>query len=144
MGATLCRNGSSSIEQSRSVTPSDKTRQSSVLVSPSPKSEVVILASALVASIHTSVDDRFNLVSTYGPFLQYLPSRLGLNKALDAAAAVLIDAHSCICTRSNVTLPTIRKYSLALAELRTVSSLLKSAHLSRYLGHPLTVDYTYE
>ena len=120
MEPTLCRKGSSSSsEQSRSVTPWDNTRQSSVTVTSSPNSEVLILASALASTINLSVDERFNLVGTYGPFLEYLPSRLGLNKALDAAVAVLVEVHSVLCTRSGIVPVTaISKHSDALQQLR--------------------------
>ncbi len=120
---TLCRNGShgsisSSSEQSRSVTPLEKGRQSSFAVSVSPSSKLSVLASCLVASIDPCMDDRYNLVGTYGPFLSYIPSRLGRNKALDAAVAVLVEAHTCMCTRSGVTPKAISKHTHALTQLR--------------------------
>lgn len=55
---------------------------------------------------------------TYGSFLQHVPSRLGINKALDASVIALTEAHSAVCTRSGATPRALITYSDALTTLR--------------------------
>lgn len=71
---------------------------------------------------------RFNLEFMYGEFVNDVPSRLGVNPALDAVAALLINAHSDVCTgHRKVSIRTISLYSTALASLRTCLGSYESA-----------------
>lgn len=64
----------------------------------------------------------------YGDFVNDVPSRLGANAALDAVAALFINAHSEVCTGSRqVSVRTISLYSTALASLRTSLGSYESA-----------------
>ena len=51
------------------------------------------LSSALVAGISPEIDIRLQLIWNFGPFLEDIPCRLGVNESLDAAVEVLLAAH---------------------------------------------------
>lgn len=110
---------SSSGEQSRSVTPRDAAQKpASGSISRAPKDETELLLGALSYALKPSIDERFSLLCMYGPLLQYVPFRLGRNKALDAATSVLTETHSGVCRGGRPTALAIGKYSDALRELR--------------------------
>jgi hypothetical protein len=86
-------------------------------------SESLRLAQDLVSRLsRPSNDVRTHLHWAYGLFLQYLPIRLGYNKALDAATRTLLDLHTEACTFSHK--QTHRKmllqYSAAIKAVRDV------------------------
>ena len=62
---------------------------------------------------------KFNLAWSFGPFLEHVPQRLGKSAALDAAAKVIVAAHSSHCaSRRRVTPNILVDYSRALTQLR--------------------------
>ena len=78
------------------------------------------MLNSLVATIHKTTDFRYNLLLTYGIFLQDVPKRLGINEALDASVAALVTAHAGACSRRGEVSPrAISKYSHAMTTLRT-------------------------
>ena len=94
----------------------------------SPSSEAQSLATRFTRLIDGSTDVRFNLEFMYGDFVNDVPSRLGANIALDAVAALLINAHSEVCTgHRQISIKTISLYSTALASLRTCLGTYESA-----------------
>ena len=101
-----------------------------IVLSPSrsPSSEAQSLATQFTRLIDGRTDVRFNLEFMYGDFVNDVPSRLGVNAALDAVAALLINAHSEVCTgHRQISIRTISLYSTALASLRTCLGTYKSA-----------------
>lgn len=121
----LVRSGSSSQDSdanssstSRSLTPAQDPVRYRVSVSASPSNASSQLVRAFTATIDPSVSERYNLVTSYGPFIQYIPSRLGRNPALDASIATLVEAYSSMCRRSGASQSALNKYSHALVELR--------------------------
>jgi hypothetical protein len=51
------------------------------------------LSSGLVAGISPEIDVRVQLIWNFGPFLEDIPCRLGVNESLDAAVELLLTAH---------------------------------------------------
>ncbi len=94
------------------------------LASPSALSRVSsddlsLLAGSFKLAIDSSVDERFNLLSTYGPFVNHIPSRLGRNKGLDAAVGALVAAHAGVCLGlRHPSAAILSKYTVALTEVR--------------------------
>jgi hypothetical protein len=80
----------------RSVTSSLSPPRSPFLRQPSP-SQHHELARALIAA--TTTGNSGIRMSAFGPFIREVPSRLGHNKALDAAAAVLVNAHTSLVNK---------------------------------------------
>lgn len=73
----------------------------------------------MVETMKPSMDLKYNLAWSFGPFLQYVPQRLGSSAALDAAAQVIIAAHSSRCaSRRRVSPDVLVQYSRALVQLR--------------------------
>jgi hypothetical protein len=83
-----------------------------------PNSEITLLASAFIGTIKWSTSLKYNLAWAYGLFLEDVPQRLGINKALDASAAALLSAHSSFCSHRRVGIEGLTKYSHALMILR--------------------------
>ena len=75
------------------------------------------LVSLFLATIKPSTNFRYNLAWTYGGFLEDIPQRLGLNRALDTAVQTLVCAHSNICLDREVSTESLRRYSRALSTL---------------------------
>lgn len=76
-----------------------------------------------------SMDLKYNLSWSFGPFLQYVPQRLGSSAALDAAAKVIIAAHSSRCaSRRRVSPDVLVQYSRALVQLRLALGDIVTAH----------------
>ena len=95
-----------------------KSRSPSRLCS-APSNELSVVAQSFLETIKPSTGHRYNLVWTYGGFLEYIPSRIGTNAALDASVAALTEVHSNICNGTRATTSTLAKYSKALSSLRT-------------------------
>lgn len=109
----------SSGERSRTVTLTGAVQKAAAgSITRIPGDETTLLLSALNYALRPSIDERFSLVCMYGPLLQYVPFRLGRNKALDAATGVLTETHSDVCRGGKPTTLAISKYSHALRELR--------------------------
>lgn len=73
----------------------------------------------MIETMNPSINLRFNLAWSFGPFLEYVPQRLGGSAALDAAAKVIIAAHSSRCIGRRRVLPDVLvHYSRALEQLR--------------------------
>lgn len=65
-----------------------------------PSSDASRLAQALVARLRPWEDLSHHMAWAYGPFVTYLPGRLGYNEALDAATKTLLSLHMEACTYS--------------------------------------------
>ncbi|RMY23376.1 hypothetical protein D0867_02094 [Hortaea werneckii] len=89
--------------------------------------------SAYLSTIKPSVNFRQNLAWNYGAFLEEIPQRLGKNKALDAAVAALVSAHSNVCCKRKATPQTLVKYSLALEALKSSLDCVHEASSSETL-----------
>ncbi|KAJ6783723.1 hypothetical protein PWT90_05473 [Aphanocladium album] len=100
-------------DQSAAPTPTS----SLISLSPCPSNEGDTLASSFLSMIGPSTDRRFNLVWTYGAFLQNVPQRLGHNTALDVAAQALVASHRDFSLRRPVTADSLVKYSDAIRAL---------------------------
>lgn len=98
-----------------------------------PSSQLSFSISGLVDIIKPETDLRFNLAWSYGPFLDEVPRRLGQNEALDAAVDALLQAHGCMCCRSQVTVSALSAYSRALSALRQCLGQPKTASSSNTL-----------
>lgn len=108
--------------QQRSVTKSLSPPKSPFLRQPSP-SQHHELARALIAATTTgSVGVR---MSVLGPFVREVPARLGHNPALDAAVAVLVNAHISLIQRK--TALEIVSPQLYLRAIRTLQTCLEDA-----------------
>ncbi|KAK3074261.1 hypothetical protein LTR53_003422 [Teratosphaeriaceae sp. CCFEE 6253] len=83
-----------------------------------PESHLGSLISSLWSIVHPAVDFRFSLAVGYGEHLYEVPRRLGVNAALDAAAAAVVEAYAIFCSRRAVTARGLMLYSKALRELR--------------------------
>ncbi len=81
--------------------------------------ELSSLSTAFVHRLSPQVDIRFQLVWNFGAYHASIPCRLGISAALDAAADVLVAAHTAFCTGNLVSDQVVwRKYSRALSVLR--------------------------
>jgi hypothetical protein len=84
----------------RSITNGLSSPRSQFLTQPSPSQDYE-LARALVAT--TTTGGAGVRMSVFGPFIQEVPSRIGHNAALDAAAAVLVNAHTSLVNKKSST-----------------------------------------
>ncbi|KAI7550842.1 hypothetical protein KC331_g2922 [Hortaea werneckii] len=102
---------------------------------PSNESTVVglITLSAYLSTIKPSVNFRQNLAWNYGAFLEEIPQRLGKNRALDAAVAALVSAHSNVCCKRKATPQTLVRYSCALEALKSSLDCVHEASSSETL-----------
>jgi hypothetical protein len=76
------------------------------------------LARALIAA--TTMGSSGIRMSAFGPFIREVPSRLGHNQALDAAAAVLVNAHtSLVHKRTALEMVSPQLYLRAIKTLQT-------------------------
>ncbi|KAK8131876.1 transcriptional regulator family: Fungal Specific TF [Apiospora kogelbergensis] len=89
------------------------------IVSTVPCDENQLLVGALLSTIAPSTNIRFNLAQTYGPFLDFVPQRLGTHVALDTATQALICAHRNVCLGLKATVESLTWYSKAVRALRT-------------------------
>ncbi|KAK8104839.1 uncharacterized protein PG998_011872 [Apiospora kogelbergensis] len=89
------------------------------IVSTVPCEENQLLVGALLSTIAPSTNIRFNLAQTYGPFLDFVPQRLGTHAALDTATQALICAHRNVCFGLPATVESLTWYSKAIRALRT-------------------------
>ncbi|KAK8123050.1 hypothetical protein PG984_011720 [Apiospora sp. TS-2023a] len=89
---------------------------------PLPQTELQMLIGAFVYTIAPTTT-RANLVQTYGPFLEMVPSRLGTNAALDNSTRAVVCAHQNVCRGRPATEEALAHYSLAI---RTLSLCLNS------------------
>ncbi|KAH8598413.1 hypothetical protein B0O99DRAFT_538505 [Bisporella sp. PMI_857] len=99
-------------------TPISTRRTSSTEVPQSPSNHLTLLSSSFFNTIKTTTSFKFNLLWTYGSFLEHIPQRLGNNAALDSAVNALVGAHSDICLRREISTSTLARYSRALRALR--------------------------
>lgn len=83
-----------------------------------PSNELALMTNAFVSTISVSTDLRFNLAWWYGIFLEDIPKRLGINKALDASVMALTETHLDFCSRRPPTPKALLRYSIALRTLR--------------------------
>lgn len=82
-------------------------------------SPITRLTAALVEKIGPSVDVRFHLQESFGPYLADIPCRLGASEALDSATDLVVTAHVRFCTGSQSPSTTLlAKYSNTLSKLR--------------------------
>lgn len=102
----------------RAIVPAiDELKSTNIFVSP--HSATDFLVASMIETMKPSVDLKFNLAWSFGPFLEYVPQRLGKSAALDAAAKVVIAAHSSHCVNRRRVLPDVlAHYSRALVQLR--------------------------
>jgi hypothetical protein len=130
-------------ERSRSSTPKSTSRRTSenslTLV---PSNDVSTLVNTFVVSIDPSTDDRFNLMGAYGQFMKYIPSRLGMNKALDASVEALSEAHINLRTQCGVTPAALSKYANALQQMRLTLSDQKQAYSTETLCAAMILSIT--
>ncbi|KAL2864825.1 Zn(II)2Cys6 transcription factor domain-containing protein [Aspergillus lucknowensis] len=98
------------------------------IVGTSPSNSITLLSQALVAAIHPKTDLRYNIMWAYGGYLAFVPSRLGINEALDTAIDALVVSHASFSSRKVITPTCLAKYSRALNALR------------RSLDNPLTAS----
>ncbi|KAK8071662.1 hypothetical protein PG996_005010 [Apiospora saccharicola] len=94
---------------------------------PLPQTELQMLIGAFVYTIAPTTV-RANLVQTYGPFLEMVPSRLGTNAALDNSTRAVVCAHQDVCRGRPATEESLAHYSLAI---RTLSLCLNSLDTAR-------------
>ena len=73
---------------------------------------------SFVSVVDPSTQYKYNLAWAYGDYLLEIPKRLGTNKALDAAAETMVEAHRSACLRQPVTTDCLVNYSRALEALR--------------------------
>jgi hypothetical protein len=93
------------------------------LKQPSP-SEHHELARALIAA--TTTGSSGVRMSVFGPFIREVPSRLGHNAALDAAAAVLVNAHTSL-VHKKLALGIVSP-QLYLRAIKTLQTCLEDPH----------------
>ncbi|KAL3457237.1 hypothetical protein BJX64DRAFT_280750 [Aspergillus heterothallicus] len=97
-----------------------------------PASYTTLLAHGLMDAIKTK-DLRYNLLWAYGGHLLAVPSRLGVNEALDTAVDALVSSHRTFASRKEITVSSITKYSRALTALRSCLDNPKTASSSETL-----------
>jgi hypothetical protein len=82
-----------------------------------PYSITDILVASIIQTIKPSVDLKYNLAWSF-PLVEYVPQRLGRSAALDAAAKVVVAAHSSHCINRHRASPSaLVEYSRALKQL---------------------------
>ncbi|KAF2718134.1 hypothetical protein K431DRAFT_333172 [Polychaeton citri CBS 116435] len=79
-----------------------------------------MLIDVLLNMTKVSTGPKYDLIGTYGPFLNDVPQRLGANEALDSAAKALVHAHCDLCLRRPVTVDSLTKYTHAIQKIRTM------------------------
>jgi hypothetical protein len=85
----------------------------------SPSNVTTRLAGAFTAMIKPSVSIKYNLAWTYGDYLNYVPSRLGVNEVLDNATDTFLTAVGTISEYgTGSTVLALEKYGRTLASLR--------------------------
>lgn len=86
-----------------------------------PSNESTMLAQELMGSLVT-FDLRYNLSWVYGGFIDSIPERIGVSRALDAAVAALLASHTNLITARGkevvVSIESLTKYSQAVKTLR--------------------------
>ncbi|KAL3495887.1 hypothetical protein BJX62DRAFT_194467 [Aspergillus germanicus] len=102
------------------------------LVKTAPSNHTTLLGQALADAILTK-DLRYNLLWAYGGYLLAVPSRLGVNEALDTAVDALVTAHRTFSSRKEITVISLTKYSRALTALRGCLDNPKTASSSETL-----------
>ncbi|KAL3449866.1 hypothetical protein BJX65DRAFT_32321 [Aspergillus insuetus] len=102
------------------------------LVKTAPSNHTTLLGQALGDAIFTK-DLRYNLLWAYGGYLLAVPSRLGVNEALDMAVDALVTAHRTFSSRKEITVTSLTKYSRALTALRSCLDNPKTASSSETL-----------
>jgi hypothetical protein len=76
-----------------------------------------MLVASIIQTMNPSVDLKYNLAWSF-PLVGHVPQRLGRSAALDAAAKVVVAAHSNHCIgRNRVSLGALVEYSRALKQL---------------------------
>ncbi|CEL00471.1 hypothetical protein ASPCAL00071 [Aspergillus calidoustus] len=103
-----------------------------LLVKTAPSNHTTLLGQALADAILTK-DLRYNLLWAYGGYLLAVPSRLGVNEALDTAVDALVTAHRTFSSRKEITVTSLTKYSRALTALRSCLDNPKTASSSETL-----------
>ncbi|RMY47573.1 hypothetical protein D0865_08581 [Hortaea werneckii] len=98
-----------------------------------PSNGTSLQLSAYLSTIKPSVNFRQNLAWNYGAFLEEIPQRLGKNRALDAAVAALVSAHSNVCCKRKATPQTLVRYSCALEALKSSLDCVHEASSSETL-----------
>ena len=114
----LNSDSSGSGPESGSVTRDSSRGRSVAALSRTPSNELTSQTAALVQAIRPSTSERWNLVWSFGSFLEYLPQRLGRNEALDFSVSAISLAHSDFCNYRKASPLALNKYSQALAKLR--------------------------
>ncbi|KIW72008.1 hypothetical protein PV04_00232 [Phialophora macrospora] len=85
----------------------------------SPSNGTTRLAGAFADMIKPTVSIKYNLAWTYGDYLNHVPSRLGVNEALDSATDAFLTAVGTISEYgTGSTLLALEKYGRTLASLR--------------------------
>jgi hypothetical protein len=83
-----------------------------------PANHLTLLIGSFVQTFNATADLNYNLVWSYGLYLQEIPQRLGTNEALDTAVSALVAAHSSLASGREPSINAIYKYSRALQALR--------------------------
>lgn len=118
-GHSVLHNSGKGRQQDLSIRAKVKRKQEEVgVIITFPSNLLSSLSHAFVKAIKPSTGLRYNLVWTYGGFLQDVPRRLGMNEALDAAADALVASHSSFCVHRMISVEALTKYSLALNKIR--------------------------
>ena len=92
------------------------------------------LTSALIYYIDPSIDLRIQLPWNFGIYFEDIPSRLGHNEALDAAADAIVEAYTHYCTgETGPSSEVLVKHSRALNALRHCLDDPVKAHSSETL-----------
>lgn len=100
---------------------------------PSPSNQLSLMVSALVDAIKPSTHLAWNLAWAYGPIMVEIPKRLGVNKALDASTAALLNIRSTLYAKRKVTSGNLGKFNNALEELRACLRDPAKVHASETL-----------
>lgn len=112
-----------SMPRSASTSPTSLSPASSPLLRQPSPSQHHELSRALVTTI--SAGSIGLQMSVFGPFIQEVPSRIGYNPALDAAVAVLIDAHTSLLYKK--TSDDIVSINLYLRAIKTLQGCLEDS-----------------
>jgi hypothetical protein len=103
---------------SKSKSPRRGSNTPLILLSRNPSDDVTGLVGAFTDKIKPSIGIKYNLAWTYGDYLNYIPTRIGRNEALDAATDAFLTALQTFSTGVDNSPAVLEKYGAALGTLR--------------------------